>query len=86
MSNAKKPAYVIVQQGGTDDEVYLHVHDTRKSAKRDRVSCSQDGAYQTSPIVRVPASLAALPEFFIVVEEIVRASRVMDMPETTAEA
>lgn len=66
--------YLLVQEGGTSSELYVHAWDTLEDAEQDRIDCAADGAYRTSEIVEAPASLANHPEFFNVVEELLKAS------------
>lgn len=67
--------YVLVQEGGSSTEMYLHNHDTAAEADADRQQCWDDGAYRTSAVVEVPRSLADHPLFFDVVEKLLRASQ-----------
>lgn len=69
-----KPVYVLVQEGGSSSELYLHAHATLEDAEADRVSCAEHGSYRTSSVVEVPADLAAHPRFYEVVEQLVRAA------------
>lgn len=70
----EKEVYVLVQEGGSSIELYLHAHETRALAQSDRAACADEGAYRTSPVVEVPASLATHPQFYEVVEQILAAS------------
>jgi hypothetical protein len=67
--------YLIVQEGGSSSELYVHAWDTRKDAEQDRIDCASDGAYRTSKVVEAPADLVNHPEFYSVVEDLLRASR-----------
>ena len=74
------PAYVIVQQGGSSCELYVHSHDSEEDAENDRIDCARDGAYRTSPVIPIPASVAALSElFYESVDAIVGASVQMEL-------
>lgn len=53
---------ILVQEGGSSGELYLHAWDTNEEAEQDRIDCS-NGAYRTSPILCVPVSLADHPAF-----------------------
>lgn len=64
IADKPKPRYCLVQEGGTSSELYLHAHLTLQEAKKDRVSCAKDGAYNTSPIIEIPPVTAALGELF----------------------
>lgn len=78
---ATPPVHVLIQEGGSSTELYVHAHDTLEAAEADRVSCARDGAYLTSDIVQVPASLANHPDFFDVVEKLVRAVNTLSYHE-----
>lgn len=51
-------AFVVVQQGGSSLEVYIHASSTRQEAEAFREEC-ENGAYETSEIIEVPGALAA---------------------------
>jgi hypothetical protein len=82
----RKKAYLVVQEGGSSTEIYLHAHDTLKDAHLDRKDCRINGAYRTSVPIEVPADLAevllgnALAEaaFYTVVEKVLKASLNLD--------
>ncbi|MBU9199921.1 hypothetical protein KTD31_00710 [Burkholderia multivorans] len=76
--------YVLIQEGGTSSELYIHAHGTRQDAEDDRVSCENDGAYRTSEIIEVPASLATHPSFYEIAEQLVRAVSTIDFPPAPA--
>jgi hypothetical protein len=63
--------FVLIQEGGTSFELYIHAHSSRMDAEDDRVSCETDGAYQTSNILEVPSSLGNLPGFYELAEQLV---------------
>jgi hypothetical protein len=69
-------SYVLVQEGGASNELYLHAHQSAGEAEADRVNCALDGAYRTSPVVEVSAVLAAVGEdFYTAIESILQANR-----------
>lgn len=73
-SEERGPAFVVVQQGGSSLEVYIHSSSTREDAEAFRVEC-EEGAYQTSEIIEVPAALAAHGEtFYEVLEAVAQAA------------
>ena len=75
ISAVLKPAYIIIQQGGSTSELYLHAHDSIEAADAARVNCEENGSYQTSPAVEVPAVVAALGSaFFDVADALVDAA------------
>lgn len=77
--------YLLVQEGGTSSELYVHAWDTLEAAEQDRIDCAADGAYRTSEIVEAPASLVDHPDFYSVVEELLRASRDLECVEYAEE-
>lgn len=70
--------FVLIQEGGTSEELYVHAHDSRDAAEQDRVDCWTDGAYRTSEIIEVPASLASQPGFYEFAEALLKASHHLD--------
>lgn len=81
-SQAAQDAYIVVQEGGSSEELYLHAHYTENEAHEDRIACRDDGSYRTSSVVKVPAILAAHGEvFYETVEAILKAALDVDFPE-----
>lgn len=54
-----RKVYVVLQQGGSSAEMYVHVHDSLHDANADRKECEK-GAYKTSEPIEVPADVAKL--------------------------
>lgn len=78
--------YVLIQEGGSSCELYIHAHTTRADAEDDRISCRDDGAYRTSEnIIPVPRSLAEHPMFYEIAEQLLTASKNLSFPEGEAE-
>jgi len=78
MKQQPRSSYMLVQQGGSSSEVYLHAHETEADAEVDRIDCAENGSYETSPIVEVPAPLVELGEtFYETVQGILQASKDM---------
>lgn len=76
-----KPHYLVIQEGGSSSELYVHLHDTERSAKNDRKRCSNRGAYRTSPVVEIPPCLGILEEQVIgLVEAVAKATLDMSHP------
>jgi hypothetical protein len=70
--------YAVVQEGGTSQEVYLHVSSTRANAEAFREECA-DAAYRTSEILSVPPQVAALGEpAYAFVEAVLQASNALE--------
>lgn len=81
-----KPAFVLVQEGGSSTEMYVHAWDSLAEAEQDRINCTKDGSYRTSEIVEVPGAIANQPGFFEAVEDIVKAaSQTLDYVEVPDE-
>ncbi len=78
--DADTPVYVLIQEGGSSQELYIHAHSTREEAEEDRRSCCEDGSYRTSDILEVPASLANHPKFYEFAEQLARATLTLDYP------
>jgi len=72
--------YVLVQEGGASDELYIHAHPSPGEAEDDRHSCAE-AAYRTSDILSVPRSLADQPGFYEILEDVLRASNSLSYPE-----
>ncbi len=56
------PVLVVIQQGGSTQELYVHTFDTVKEVKAYRRS-AQRASYRTSPEFEVPRALADTPGF-----------------------
>lgn len=61
---APADVYVLIQEGGSSSELYVHSHDTLEDANADRESSASDGAYRTSPAFQVSGALAQTPGFY----------------------
>lgn len=80
--NDPKPAFVLIQEGGSSTEHYVHAWDTQGEAEQDRINCTKDGSYRTSEIVEVPGAIANQPGFYDAVAELVNAAcQTMDYVE-----
>jgi hypothetical protein len=74
--------FVVVQEGGSSAELYIHIHDSPGAAETDRVACMDEGSYRTSEVVEVPVSLADHPDFHTIAERLVRATTTIGFPRT----
>jgi hypothetical protein len=79
-ASADEPVFVLIQEGGTSFELYIHAHTTREDAEDDRKSCETDGAYRTSDILEVPSSLADQTGFYELAEKLVCAVATLASP------
>jgi hypothetical protein len=70
--------FVVVQEGGSSAELYVHQFDQAEDAQQYRVDSWTDGAYRTSPVVEVPRNLADHPDFNEVVENLLKAALEVD--------
>lgn len=78
---ANKKLYLVIQQGGSSRELYVHAHGTLTEARKDRKSC-EGASYQTTEPIEVPATLAtillsnmdACGDFYNVMETAVRSA------------
>lgn len=77
-----KPSFVLLQEGGSSQELYVHAHETGAEADADRISCRDDGSYRTTPVVEIAPELAVLGEvFYEAVEAIIGTLGDMGYPE-----
>lgn len=84
-ATAADTAFVLVQEGGISSELYVHSWDSFSEAEDDRVACSRDGAYRTSPIVEVPNRIANQEGFYEAVEALLQVSRELECVEVPEE-
>ena len=70
----KRPAFVVVQEGGSSGETYVHAHTSRRAAEKDRRDCENAGSYRTGPVVEVPGAMAAFQEAFYLAAEAIASS------------
>ncbi|TXH16597.1 MAG: hypothetical protein E6R03_05215 [Hyphomicrobiaceae bacterium] len=70
----RKHGYIVIQQGGSSSELYLHAFDTLSEVRQYRKSCD-NAAYETSEPVEVPLRLLDDKEFVDIAEAIVDACR-----------
>lgn len=85
LSPLTQEAYVLIQEGGSSDELYLHAHTSMAEAEADRQSCAQ-GAYRTTPAIAVNGMLAAMGEpFYEAIEAVLSSRDDLDYPEEPAE-
>lgn len=80
-----EPHFLVIQEGGTSTELYVHSLDTAADAEDHRVDCARNGAYRTSPWVEVPGSLAGHPQFYDIAEKLVRAVTELEMAPVPAD-
>ncbi|KVP65670.1 hypothetical protein WJ97_11625 [Burkholderia ubonensis] len=80
--SGEEQVYVLIQEGGTSFELYIHAHGSREEAEDDRVSCEDNGAYRTSDIIEVPSSLADQPGFYELAEQLVCSAATIRSPFT----
>lgn len=71
------PHFLVVQEGGSSAEFYVHSLQTRAAAVKHQHSCGE-AAYRTTEIVEVPASLADHPDFYDVVEKLINAMQTLE--------
>ncbi|MCY1369498.1 hypothetical protein D9M69_565440 [compost metagenome] len=67
---ASQPHFVLIQEGGTSMERYVHAHSSAEEAEDDRVSCAR-ASYRTTPHIEVPGSLATHPDFYSTLDALV---------------
>jgi hypothetical protein len=65
--------YVVVQQGGASNEVYVHAFDTSKDAGNYRRSCKRS-SYACSESIKVPVAVISTATEVAALEEIAQAT------------
>lgn len=65
-----KPGYLVIQQGGSSSEFYLHAFDTTAEVEHYQRSCAR-ASYETSDPVEVPIHLLDDPAFMDVAKALV---------------
>jgi hypothetical protein len=68
---------VVLQEGGSSSELYLHVFDTEEEARNFRLSCNSSGYRTTNPIP-VSRALAESDEFDVVVGKLLQETLAID--------
>ena len=74
-------SYLVVQEGGSSNELYAHVFENSGDAQDYRASSADEGSYRTSAPIKVPQSLVDHPAFAEVAEAIARGAISVDFPE-----
>jgi hypothetical protein len=78
---AGETSYVLLQEGGSSQSIYVHAHATEEEAEADRFSCRDDGSYRTSSFIAAPPLLQALGEvFYGFLDEFCRLGNELDYP------
>lgn len=86
LADQGKPCYVVIQEGGSSDELYVNAYDDQASADAFRVDCTSDGSYRTSPVIQAPRSLVDHPEFLDVAKSLARSVLELDYVDVDEEA
>ena len=81
MTKKLKKLFLVIQEGGSTGEVYLHPHGSVEEAKDDMESCNE-AAYRTVGPIEVPPALTKLllgdakaeEEFYTIAETLLRAA------------
>lgn len=81
---APADVYVLIQEGGSSSELYVHSHDTLEDANADRES-SASGAYRTSPAFQVSGALAQTPGFYEALAAALDATNNLDLVDAPVE-
>lgn len=77
-------SYLLLQEGGSSTEIYLHGHESEEDANNDRINCSSDGAYRTSAPIAVPRWMTHIPGFYETAEILVQSTNgleCVDVPD-----
>lgn len=70
---------LVIQEGGSTGEYSACLYENEADARQFRIDCTVNGSYRTTPPVAVPADLASHPEFFTVLERILKAVDELDL-------
>lgn len=73
VEEGKGPHFLVIQEGGSSQELYVQSLFTRAQAARYQASCGAEGAYRTSDVIEVSADLAEHPDFYRIAEQLARA-------------
>lgn len=73
VEDSKGPHFLVIQEGGSSQELYVQSLFTRAQAARYQASCGTEGAYRTSDVIEVPADLAEHPDFYRIAEQLAQA-------------
>lgn len=65
-----KTVFVLIQEGGSSAELYVHVRDTLQAAEAHRRECAR-ASYRTSEPVEFPARLFETPGFLDAIQALV---------------
>jgi len=58
-----KNIVLVIQEGGSSTEMYVHAHENIRQANADRKSCAK-GSYRTSEPIKVPEALSRVLQDF----------------------
>ena len=74
-------AFLVVQEGGSSTELYVHSFDTDKDAQAFRASCG-GAAYRTTTPISIPGALAASQSFWPTLSDVLNSLPNMVSVET----
>lgn len=76
--------YLVLQEGGTSEELYMVMFDSEEEAIEYRASCAE-GSYRTSPVIPVPKALLGHEVLLInLIDEVVTSTRSLEVYEGRA--
>ncbi len=73
-------SHLVVQEGGSSSEFYVHEFDTEADAQNHRIECEVGCSYRTGEIVSVPRWLAQAPGFCDLAEQLIQSSACVEYP------
>lgn len=65
----EKPIFLVVQEGGSSTELYLHSFNTPEDAQAYRTECDEEAGYRTSPVLEAPEGIE---KYLSNIEEVLR--------------
>lgn len=65
----EKEIFLVIQEGGSSLELYLHSFDTVEQAENYRTECDTEGGYRTTPPVKASEGIE---KHFPAIEELLR--------------
>lgn len=80
----QEDVFLVIQEGGTSQELYLSAYDTLDNAKEFRSSCA-GAAYRTTPPIKFPLKAFDVPEVQEALEDLIRSILELDYPPEVQE-
>lgn len=86
-TTTRKPAgFLVIQQGGTRKEIYVHSCENLTDAKKLRVRADKEGSYKTSPSIPVPMRQLMSRDVLELISKALVAFQSLDYPKPAKSA